>query len=421
MRALSRNTNLEGIFTKPRTTNLDQNIIYLNISSIEEGEEGTTRIRGIVDSAALKKRFHTPKIYAQYLPRAPEAQEIYYMLEKLRFETLGAKKYPGVARNLTYIFRQYLQERLQESPKNLLLSNALTVMAHERLTGNSYDGCPPDLTQMCKKLQRKIGTDLESLVDQLHHQKNFNYISRKIINKLGMNKNPKSTFQDGESSKPPPEVAPKTDPTTRERVKKASLHQLPDATPHTEQHPKDSNKIDPSNIITPDNSKSSSLTARPKLQGANAASYSIYTTVHDQIIHAHDLGQHDELYRLRHTLDQELTKYQNNITQLANKLQRHLLTQQKRSWDFDQDEGIIDAARLSRVITSPNAPLSFKVEKESEFQDTLITLLIDNSGSMRGTPIKMATLCADILTQTLERCNVKVEILGFTTPALERR
>ena len=153
--------------------------------------------------------------------------------------------------------------------------------------------------------------------------------------------------------------------------------------------------------------------------GGEALAYRVFTTVHDEVIDANDLCSPVELARLRHQLDQQLTRFQGMIGRMANRLQRQLLAQQTRSWDFDLEEGILDTARLTRVVVNPEHALSYKLEKDTDFRDTIVTLLIDNSGSMRGRPIAVAAMCADILVRTLERCGVKVEILGFTTRELE--
>ena len=395
--------------------------------------EDAARIRGLADQMALRIAHHDPAAHARSRPHSGPGQPIYDALEQARIEAIGANAMGGVRENLKAVMNHAWQRKAfneVEALANPPLADVVSLMVRERLTGEP----PPPMARALVDLFRadveaKGGEDLDRLAEAVDDQKAYARIARTIIRDLSMGddlsdapEQPDEDQEGGEEGEPeesnqdddsdgeaqsPQQSAMDEDETTAREAEDADSQMM-----QSEQDP------DAEDTDEPPDMGEGEQPARPDPSGDNrAVTYRVFTTAHDEIVAAEELCDPEELTRLRAYLDQQLASVSNVVSRLANRLQRKLLAQQNRTWSFDLEEGILDVARLTRVIIDPTAPLSFKEEDDTEFRDTVVTILIDNSGSMRGRPIMVAAVCADILARTLERCGVKTEILGFTTRA----
>jgi cobaltochelatase CobT len=389
-------------------------------------------IRGWADSLALNVGCHDAKIHRRFAPPPGPGRAVFEAAERARVEALGATRMPGMAKNLTAkIEDHYAHGRFKhvkdraEAP----LDDALGLLIRERLTGlpppESCEGLiriwrPIIETRGAKMLKR-----IESMSD---NQEQFARQIRDLLKILHMaddleredpdrsdDESEENVGEGGaeESEQPQDEASDGQDQPQDDQKSDGDLSDTEEMT--------DAGEVDDSDMdesaIDEDDAPSPWRPNTNVLDNPEAFGYKVFTKAYDEEIAAEDLSSPEELERLRAFLDKELKQLAAVVSRLANKLQRKLLAQQNRGWDFDLDEGVLDAARLTRIITDPMRALSFKRERDTDFRDTVVTLLLDNSGSMRGRPIMVAACCADILARTLERCGVKVEILGFTTKA----
>jgi cobaltochelatase CobT len=381
-------------------------------------------VRGAGDAYALKLAYHKDKIHAQFRPRAPQAACLFEAAEQARVEAIGALAMKGVAENLAANLDvkcgAHGLARARDKTE-APLADVLGLIVREKLTGVA----PPEAARGAVDLWRKFieqraGKDLDKLASVLRDQKAFAKLTRTVLKDLDFGEDGDQASEseeggaDNESSQQ--EGGEERDASGESASADADLEQAEGESEETSAEMRAEDGDDASDTIDPDEGVKP---WRPDLPFANqdAWGYKVYTPEFDEVIEAAALCDAEELMRLRNFLDQQLQAMQGVVTRLANKLQRLLQAQQNRNWEFDLEEGLLDAARLSRVVVDPVHPLSFKREKEMDFRDTVVTLLLDNSGSMRGRPIMVAAMCADILAHTLERCAVKVEILGFTTRA----
>jgi len=382
-------------------------------------------LRGAADAQALKLAYHDDVIHRQLRPSAPDAIAIFEAAEQARVEAIGANVMQGVANNLAASLEQRCAQRglaKVREQKDAPLADVLGLIIREKLTGSP----PPESAKAAvalwrKTIESKAGADLDSLGAVLRDQKAFAKLTRAVLRDLDMgeegNKDQPEQGsdesdnaeqnQDGNESQETEGDAGATDAEMRQSEGEEG-----------ETAPAEM-RADENDMSDAENPAEGDRPWRPDLPYGdnNGWDYKPYTTKFDEVVGASDLCDAEELTRLRSFLDQQLLAAQGLVARLANRLQRLLQAQQNRSWDFDLEEGLLDTARLTRVVIDPMHPLSFKMEKETDFRDTVVTLLLDNSGSMRGRPIMVAAMCADILARTLERCAVKVEILGFTTRA----
>jgi cobaltochelatase CobT len=389
------------------------------------------RIRGLADQMALRVAHHDPAAHAKTRPAAATGQPIYDSLEQARIEAIGANAMGGVRENLKAVIEQAWSRRPfneMEALANPPLHDIVGLMVRERLTGEAPPAMARPLVDLFRaEIEAKAGADLDRLLESLHDQKAYARVSRAIIRDLKMGDDLSDTPEQPDDQDSGEEGEPEASDNQEGEGEQQSPQQSAmdeDETTRREADDADSQLMeaeeDPSaeDIDEPPDMGDGEQPTRPDPSGDNrAVTYKVFTTAHDEIVAAEELCDGEELTRLRAYLDQQLASVSNVVSRLANRLQRKLLAQQNRSWTFDLEEGLLDVARLTRVIVDPTAPLSFKEESDTEFRDTVVTLLIDNSGSMRGRPIMVAAVCADILARTLERCGVKVEILGFTTRA----
>ena len=401
--------------------NIDKKKDSLNLPEVANlrSLQDFTNLRAFADSEALKIKYMNKKIYHENEPKGTMAKALYAIAEKIRYEKIGSDKLKGVKNNITQCYANKFKNKKIEEIKteaDVSISEAFELYLRSHFFKIKQNRATKKILSYWKNLfDKNLKTKLKALDNCVKNQSEFSHIIAELINNL--------EFEDSDSKEKEEESEiTKDDSLSKNNNEENSLTDADDA---KDLNDAEFNIID-SNISSLDaddnlnQSETKEASGDPSLQKSGQKNllqdkYKIYTNEYDEVKEAEDLENEDEIIRLRKNLDQQLTNLQNIIAKLANKLQRQLLAKQNRSWEFDLEEGMLDASKLSRVIIDPLYSLSYKNEKEIEFKDTVVTLLIDNSGSMRGRPISVAAICADILSRTLERCAVKVEILGFTT------
>ena len=413
------------------TTNEPTTEFRLPEPSAGLGAGEVAKLRGLADAEALKIRFHNQKIHNKLAPKAESAREAFDVMEQVRCEGLGAKQMRGVALNLkNTIKHRCLEAGLfnEMTSDDVSLSSVLSLIVRERLTGEAPPAEALSAVGLLKAgIEKMAGKNLDKLADSIEDQAEYQKISEQILLDLNIlqdaseiddqQSNEDNAGDDGEEEDQQGEGGDESDQDSQaqEENEDGENQEFLDG-----DEALDTELSDDEDLPLNDAAQENAMPWRPNhpLSEFNgAAFYKIFTQEFDEVISAEELCDNEELTRLRQMLDQQLFHLQSVVTKLANRLQRKLMAQQNRSWEFDLEEGLLDQAKLSRVVTNPSQPLSFKMEQDIEFRDTVVTLLIDNSGSMRGRPISIAAISADILARTLERCGVKVEILGFTTKA----
>ncbi|MHC8509895.1 MAG: cobaltochelatase subunit CobT [Rhodospirillales bacterium] len=427
---------IRGVSADPRlqvsygagTAQLQGETVSLPSPSSQLTPDALRRLRGAADSIALRARHHDAKLHARIAPAAEDARAVFELAEQVRCESIGAADMPGVAENLRVLNAETCRARglggvSERSAEHM--ADAVAMLVRQRLTGEAAPDAAQGLEDTWGRyLADKIGRDVDKLNSVMHDQRAFAERLTDVIRALDLiddpdplapendgetESNEDDDGQDGgadgaeEAEQSSSEMSSAEDGAQGEMEDaESAAEMLDDMTAPGEG---DEDPAGPSDF-NPD---------WPRNDTGQEGIYKAFTRAFDEVIDAGELCEPDELARLRHQLDQHLNTLQGVVPRLANRLQRRLLAKQQRSWVFDLDEGILDAGRLSRVVVDPLYPLSFKRETETNFRDTVVSLLIDNSGSMRGRPISIAAVSADILARTLERCGVKVEILGFTT------
>ena len=371
-------------------------------------------IRAIADSKSLRIRFSDIKTLRKFEPEGNISKKLYKIAEKIRCEKIGTSYFSGVKKNIENYYYKRISGLDLKNSENRILESFENYLRVKFLDFKNKDQIDNKFKTYKKDLNEQFKNKIPELKDLTLNQGKFNSLISKIISKMSLDENIENEEKkEEENHKEDKQSKPQeSDQKTGEKEENHEEMSIDAGLPDLENEAKDSDKVE-DEIEIEDSS-------RPELKkkgGKNFGDlkYKIYTEEFDEIIKAEDLESVEELSRLRKNLDQQLLQLKNFISKLANKLQRKLLAKQNRSWNFDLEEGLLDTSKLPRVIMDPFNSLSFKKEKDIEFKDTLVTILIDNSGSMRGKPISVAAICADILSRTLERCLVKVEILGFTT------
>jgi len=395
--------------------------------------EEVMQARGAGDAYALRLRFHDDATHARYLPSGDMARGLFEAMETARCEAIGSRAMPGVAANLDARMAESARRMGYGDVKDVSqapLADAAGYMLRSLATGRELPkDCENVLDLWRGFLEQQSGETMDEVCERLDDQTAFARLARKVIDELGYgdqlgddpdrpDEGEEEEDEEGEQQPQPDEdqageeggdedqdFAPddQTSESQDAASAQAALEEQDDA--------------DMAEEAPADDGEPPEAPPKPAPVSDADPGYKVFTTKFDEEIDATDLAETEELERLRSYLDQQLEPLKGAVGRLANKLQRRLQAQQNRSWDFDKEEGVLDAARLARVVANPTMPLSFKVEQESKFRDTVVSLLIDNSGSMRGRPISIAAISADILARTLERCGVKVEVLGFTTRA----
>jgi cobaltochelatase CobT len=385
--------------------------------------------RGFADSFALKLRHHNEIVHANGAPPEPIARACYDAIEQVRYEALGSNNFPGIKGNLdaSLMVRMGADPITRAQDKSEVpIEGALSLLLREKLTGQAIpEAAAPAVDMVREWIEEEAGGDIDALAERLTDQRGFQDIALDLLRNLDLTK--PEDAQDGsddggdeEDGETPEEEQGEDEQEGADEPQSAEMAgdtQEGDAEGETEETEGEGEMSDGDPSDEGDDGMMPVRPNRPWTDLPEDFDYKPYSDAFDEVVEAADLCDAEELDRLRAYLDSQLAGLQGIVTRLANRLQRRLMAQQNRSWDFDQEEGMLDAARLSRVVISPGHSLSYKRERDTEFKDTVVTLLIDNSGSMRGRPISIAAISADILARTLERCGVKTEILGFTTRA----
>jgi cobaltochelatase CobT len=396
-------------------------------------EREVAEARGFADAAALKLRHHNASLHARNAPADETARAVFNAAEQARVEALGARSMEGVRSNLGRL----TEMRMRTDPltrardrNEVPLASAIGLIVRERLTGEAPpEGARTALDMVSGWIEDKAGADLDALELVLDDQAAFAQMLGRVLQDLELVEGDMVPDEDPDAG----DEGEGEEERDSGEGDDAEAEQDPGGEGEAEMRPEEGDggdgeaesdwadqDMEMSEQGLGEEGEEGMVPARPNRPLSDLPpqfDYKVFTTRFDEVVEAGELCDEEELGRLRSYLDQQLVHLQSAVTKLANRLQRRLMAQQSRSWDFDQEEGLLDAARLARVVVNPAHSLSYKVERDTEFRDTVVTLLIDNSGSMRGRPISIAAISADILARTLERCGVKVEILGFTTRA----
>lgn len=419
LRAISKKKDIDINFGAD--TAIDSNSVTLPLPSIKLEELEKKEIRGIADSIALKFKYHNKKTHASLKPKSKVAKNIFDSIEDARYESLGIIEYNGIKSNLD----KNMESKYKNNKVNKLINrnevsieDAAKLIIQEKLTDKTLSKDLLEITNTWRKdLEPVIKKSIEELKYNIFKQKDFSTVSLKLSKELQSIQAEADIEQDNKDDNDEDSDNQEDEHEKNNNEENQDISEQESETEEnlsSEQEDTDTDIIEDENSES-ENSKDANPFYSPPAEDKNDFKYNAYSQKFDEIVHAQDLCDQDELLRLRGNLDKQIENMDNIISQLANRLQRKLMAQQNRWWEFNLEEGVLDASRLPRIIINPLQSLSYKKEIESEFKDTIVTLLIDNSGSMRGRPITVAALSADILARTLERCGVKVEILGFTT------
>ena len=411
VKAISEKKNL-NIFFGDLDKTKKQDILLPSFNDASEKNK-IIRIRGMSDSASLKKKFHNTKIHQDLRPEIENHKKIYDELENLRCEVLGSSKMPGIKKNIG----EFLELELNEEVENKISQEKTIkfILRDKLLKEKLSEKYENKLDNIYKNTKSFLNNYDENIIDFIDNQKKFSHFIYELLKSVLLeNKNSDQKEIDNDNNE---------DDSLEKEEKKSEQNPQVDSQAFSDDFFKqeEDNNIDQSD--SQDLSEKSEGDAKLEFSSHNDTSstldnnfkYEIYTTNYDSIVNANNLCDTTEAIKLREQLNKQTDKLDSTINILANKLQRKLLSKQKRWWEFDLEEGILDSGKLARIVVSPQNSLSYKKEAESDFKDTIVTLLIDNSGSMRGRPITIAAISTDILAKTLERCGVKVEVLGFTT------
>ncbi|MCE7798582.1 cobaltochelatase subunit CobT [Sphingobium sufflavum] len=430
-RAVARDTEAEVGFTADAPHLLGKTI-KVPTPSRSLPIEQVAQARGFADSMALKLRHHNAALHARRMPAEPAARAVYDAVEMVRYEALGSRGYDGTRANLSaaLLMRTGADPITRaQSADEVPIQGALALLLRERLTGEPVPAAAEKGVAFLRDwIDERASGDFEALGLTLDDQAAFQKSVLAMLEHLDLTQSevpPDSEENEDENDgeEGDEDESQGEDKSEEEGDSDAQTEARSEDRSEGSETEEDASAddFDPDADSDPgDSDEEGMLPVRPNRPPADYSpsfDYKVFTRAHDEEVAARDLCDADELTRLRGFLDQQLAHLQGVVTKLANRLQRRLMAQQSRSWDFDQEEGMLDAARLARVVASPGSSLSYKIERDTEFKDTVVTLLIDNSGSMRGRPIGIAAISADIMARTLERCGVKTEILGFTTRA----
>ena len=413
VKAISGNFDLEikfgnNISSKENSLSLPE---IANLSKLQD----FTNLRAFADSEALKIKYTNKKIFTENEPEGTVSKTLYAIAEKIRYEKIGSDKLKGVKNNITQCYEnKYKGKKIEEikTEADVPITEAFELYLRNHFFRIKQNQATKEVLSYWKDLfDKNLKKKLQELENCIENQREYSKLISNLIDNLD--------FEDTSPNEQEKKENTKEDSTQSENDSEgqdsnqkedelsgnSDLNVLEDNFESSEED-QDTNQIEVEK--EPNELKNNK-------KNLSIEKYKVFTSIYDEIKKAEELEKDEEISRLRKSLDQQLTNLQSLVAKLANKLQRQLLAKQNRSWEFDLEEGMLDSSKLSRIIIDPFHSLSHKMEKEIQFKDTIVTLLIDNSGSMRGRPISVAAICADILSRTLERCSVKVEILGFTT------
>ncbi len=426
-RALAHEPEVELAFTADTPSQAGKNFKVPMPGRLLPPEQ-VAEARGFADSFALKLKHHNAARHAALRPSEAIAGAAFDAVENARVEALGSRNMAGVAANLGHALDLKLRtdpiSRAQAADE-VPISTALSLIVRERLTGAPIPDVAVEGVEMLRGwIEEKAGSDLDALGLALDDQNAFAALTQSMLEHLNLTEgdiDPSDADEGGEEAEDSEDQDGESEDDGEGEAGQAEARgEQQDGEGEETEADYDQQDMDDQDGADGEMGDDGMQPVTPQRRNWDhlpQSDYKTWSTKYDETITATELADEDELNRLRAYLDQQLSSLQSVVTKLANRLQRRLMAQQNRSWDFDQEEGMLDAARLARVVVSPGSSLSYKVERETDFRDTVVTLLIDNSGSMRGRPISIAAISADILARTLERCGVKTEILGFTTRA----
>ena len=405
-------------FQKNNNDKNSKNFNFFDLNNLNTKDD-FIKARAESDSNALKKKFSDDLIFKKYSPTSSSYKSLYTITEKIRYETLGSKMLKGIEKNLIKNYNKIISlKKIDQikSKKDVPIIEAFELYMLKNFHNIKLNSITTKMLSFWKKdFDKSIFNHIEFLKKNLSNQSIYSAHFSKILQEMDIfetdyDKNHNEENQEENLENPPDE----SDDSDTEDKKDLDQQEETDVSLDSD-YDIDEYKLD-DRLLESDSEKQNSEQILQKKNLKNLdIEYKVFSSEFDEIIKAENLENVDEANKLRKALDQQLIGFQDIITKLANKLQRQLLAKQNRAWEFDLEEGLLDSSKLPRIIMDPYNSLSFKKEKDLDFKDTVVTLLIDNSGSMRGRPITIAAICADILSRTLERCSVKVEILGFTT------
>jgi len=404
-------------------TELKENLSSKNYNFFEldnlSSKQDYIKLRAETDSEALKRKFSNKKIYKKNLPKNSSCRSLYDITEKIRYELLGTKMLKGISKNLKENYNHKIVIKRKDQLKtreDVSISEAFELY----MLKNFFD---IKLIPLSEKILSFWENDFKTSLDKhlnylnknLENQEIYNSKFSQLLQKMEIFESENYDEEENQKNEDEQDNNLNRDAENESQSDQEKSQQEQDQNGIDADYDFDEYRMD-EQLVDTDSDKQSSETVFQKINaGIEDKEYKIFTSQFDEITMAENLESKEEITKLRKSLDQQLVSFQDLITKLANKLQRQLLAKQNRAWEFDIEEGLLDSSKLTRIIIDPYNSLSFKKEKDLDFKDTVVTLLIDNSGSMRGRPITIAAICADILSRTLERCSVKVEILGFTT------
>jgi cobaltochelatase CobT len=410
IKALAKKQDLNILFSDaPIKENNTINLPKISFESLNEYQN----IRALADSEALKIKYSNQELSRKFEPRGIVAKNIYKSAEKIRYEKLGSENFEGIKLN----FKNYYQKKFKEQNDDMYNSIEKAfdiILGNHLLNLNLNIDEKKSLQKWNKIIDEQIKDKIDLLKENISNQEKFSNILNSIIQDLKLEEklSPNENDNDNEQKDENKLKDQNNNEVNQDKNSNKQDFNIESVIPDVEI---DSNLSEQETLIEDENSSSDEIMSSNIKKNNNEAKYKVFTNKFDKIINAEEMVDHTEMHKFRENLDNQLKSLHNFISRLANKLQRKLLAVQNRSWEFDLEEGMLDTAKLTRVIIDPHNSLSYKKEKNTNFKDTVVTLLIDNSGSMRGRPISIAAICADILSRTLERCSVKVEVLGFTT------
>ena len=413
VKSLSNAKNVEVTFGN-KSLKSEKDLIRLPDLEELNNKINYSKVRAIADSESLKLRFSNKQTLKLYEPSGNISKKLYEIAEKIRCEKIGSDYFRGVKNNIEKFYQERINSLDLKSSEDKVVESFENYLRVKFFNLQNSSELEKKLKIYKKDLDDKFKSKIKQLNNSTRNQAHFNSLVSDIITEMSLDENiEEQEKEEEENNKDNEQKNPKNQEQKAEKQKEEEKQMsIESGTPDLESETSESDQ-DGEDIEIKDESKSD---LKKKIKNnLGDIKYKSYTEEFDEIIKAEDLENDEELNRLRKNLDQQLLQLKNFISKLANKLQRKLLAKQNRSWNFDLEEGLLDTSKLPRIIMDPFNSLSFKKEKDIDFKDTLVTILIDNSGSMRGKPISVAAICADILARTLERCAVKVEILGFTT------
>ena len=395
------------------------NFDFIEVENLEN-KQNYIKLRAEADSEALKIKFSDKETYNQNIPKNTASKKLYDISEKMRYEILGSNMLKGVSKNLKNNYNYYLSIKRKDQLKtkeDVSISEAFELYMLKNFFDIKLNSLSENILNFWEKdFDSSFSKHINYLKKNIENQKNYNSKFSEILESMDILTSEKNEDdKQNEENNNQQEENPNKDASDKSEEDQENNDVSEDQNSINMDYDISQHEIN-EQLVDTDSEKESSESVIQKVNGeVGDKDYKIFTNKFDEIAKAENLETKEEVAKLRKSLDQQLINFQDLITKLANKLQRQLLAKQNRAWDFDLEEGLLDSSKLPRIILDPFNSLSFKKEKDLDFKDTVVTLLIDNSGSMRGRPITIAAICADILSRTLERCSVKVEILGFTT------